>query len=97
MTRKDKIELKNYIGEFLLTGCVLTLMVVIVGFIYARTDMPLLDFMVEFITFGIFYACIIFFGLLFVDSIREIISILLKYKIVIVIPKGEDNENQETT
>ena len=89
MNKRDKIELKNYIGEFLLTGTVLTLMVVIVGFIYARTGMPLLDFMAIFVFLGIIYACIIFFGLLFIDSIREIISILLKYKIIMVIPKGE--------
>lgn len=97
MTRKDKMELKNYIGKFFLTGVVLILIVVIVGFIYARIDMPLLDFMAIFIFLGIIYAWIIFFSIRFVDSIREIISILLKYKIVIVIPKGEDNENQKTT
>ena len=89
MNKRDKIELKNYIGDFLVTGTVLTLMVVIVGFIYIRTGMPLLDFMAIFITLGIIYACIIFVGLLFIDSIREIISILLKYKIIMVIPKGE--------
>ena len=94
MNKRDKIELKNHIGEFLLTGSALTLMVIIVSFIYERTDMPLLDFMAIFIFFGIIYAFIICFSLLFVDSIREIISILLKYKIIMVIPKGEtDNED----
>lgn len=96
MTKKDKIELKNHISDSLVTGTVLTLMVVIVSFIYIRTGMSLLDFMVIFITLGIIYACIIFVGLLFIDSIREIIIILLKYKIIMVIPKGDDNENQET-
>ena len=97
MNRQDKIFLKDSIKDAFI-GLLLVIAPVFV--IFSLTANTGLSFVSTVIAIAVTSSIGGMFGMgavLLWSSVGDIFRIISKYNIVVAIPKGEDNENQETT